>query len=101
MRRASCRAEEMLIRDESLLTKKNGLFLKLTETTASAIFIVREKFLYVNSAAEAITGYSEEELLAMPGWDTIVHPDYRQLLKDRAAARLAGKQVPQRDEICI
>lgn len=101
MRRASCRAEEMLIRDESLLSKKNGLFQKLTETTNSAIFVLREKFLYVNPAAVAITGYSEEELLAMPGWEAIIHADYQQLLKDRASARLAGKSVPQRDEVCI
>ena len=98
---ASCRAEEMLIRDESLLLKKNELFQKLTETTSSAIFVLRDKFLYVNPAAVAITGYSEEELLAMPGWEAIIHPDYQQSLKDRVSARLAGENVPQRDEICI
>ncbi|MDY6788047.1 MAG: ATP-binding protein, partial [candidate division WOR-3 bacterium] len=43
-----------------------------------------------NPAACRITGYSEAELLDM-NIEDVVHPDYKELIKKRAAARLRGE----------
>lgn len=76
------------------------LFQTLARTTSSAIFIYRQKFLYVNKAAERLTGYSSKELLKMNFWD-VVHPDFRQLIKERGLARQRGEKVPHRYEFKI
>jgi diguanylate cyclase (GGDEF)-like protein/PAS domain S-box-containing protein len=62
-------------------------FRTVFETMASAIFICRGKFLsYVNRAAEAITGYTREELISMDFCD-LIHPDFRDLMKNGTASR--------------
>lgn len=55
---------------------------------------------YVNAAFETLTGYTRDELLAMPFWQ-IVHPDFRDLVKDRGLARQHGEDVPSRYELKI
>jgi PAS domain S-box-containing protein len=76
-------------------------FRTVAETAASAIFIYQgEKFKYINSAAAAIAGYSESEFLSMNFWD-IVHPNYRELIKERGIARQRGEAVPNRYEFKI
>ncbi|HMK52893.1 MAG TPA: PAS domain S-box protein, partial [Thermodesulfobacteriota bacterium] len=86
---------------EEALQESEKKFRVLTETAASGIFILQgEKFVYVNPASEAITRYSREELLAMDFWD-IVHPDDRELVKQRAQARHHGEPVPSRYELKI
>ena len=73
------RAEGMLPRKE-VLRESEAKFRKLTETIACAIFICRGKqLLYVNHAAQTITGYTREDLLSMDFWD-IVHSDSRKLV---------------------
>jgi PAS domain S-box-containing protein len=76
------------------------LFQTLAKTASSPIFIYRKKFLYVNKAAEKLTGYSNAELLKMNFWD-VVHPEYRALIKERGFARQRGEPVPQRYEFKI
>ena len=86
---------------EEALQESEKKFRVLTETAASGIFIHQgEKFVYVNPASEAMTGYSREELLTMDFWD-LVHPDFRELVKQRAQARQQGKSVPSRYELKI
>ncbi len=76
-------------------------FRTLTNTTNAAIFIYQgENFIYVNAASEKLSGYSQNELLTMKFWD-IVHSDYKELIKSRAAARLSGKSVPPNYEFKI
>ncbi|HEX5725634.1 MAG TPA: EAL domain-containing protein, partial [Longimicrobiaceae bacterium] len=58
------------------------------------------RFLYVNAAAEALTGYAREELLGMEPW-TVVHPDHRELVRERGLARLRGEEVPTGYEVRI
>jgi len=53
---------------------------------------------YVNPAAEAMMGYSREELLNRSFLE-YVHPDFRQLVLERAQARIRGESVPSRYEI--
>jgi PAS domain S-box-containing protein len=86
---------------EEALQESEKKFRVLTETAASGIFIHQgDKFVYVNPASEAMTGYSREELLTMDFWD-LVHPDFRELVRQRAQARQEGKSVPSRYELKI
>jgi len=59
-----------------------------------------DRYLYANPAAEAMTGYSMDELVMMTPWQ-LTHPDYQQLVRDRIAARLRGESVSDHYEIKI
>ncbi|MFH1664569.1 MAG: HD domain-containing phosphohydrolase [Candidatus Omnitrophota bacterium] len=74
------------------------IFRTFSDITPSAIFISREKFIYVNSAIENVSGYTREELRDMYVWD-VVHPDMREAAKKRFYDRLEGKTIPLRYEI--
>ncbi|MCH7998066.1 MAG: EAL domain-containing protein [Chloroflexi bacterium] len=88
-------------RAEEALRESETKFRTLAETSAAAIFIDQgTRFMFVNSALEVITGYSREELLAMHLLD-VIHPDFRELVKDQGEARLRGEQVSPRYEIKI
>jgi PAS domain S-box-containing protein len=86
---------------EEALRESEAKFRVVAETAASAIFIYQgSKFLYVNPATEAVTGYSSEELLNLSTWE-IVHPEHRAFVKERGLARQRGEHVPQRYEFKI
>lgn len=86
--------------EEAFVGTSDSLFESLAETTAAAIFIFRQKFLYVNSAAQTLTGYSRNELLQMNFWD-LVHPSFREMVRQRGEARLKGESAPERHEFQI
>ncbi|MCB0191128.1 MAG: PAS domain S-box protein [Anaerolineae bacterium] len=76
-------------------------FRTLAETMTAAVFIFQgDKTCYVNRQAELVTGYTQSELLSMNFWD-IIHPDYRQLVKDRGRARQEGDAIVSRYELKI
>ena len=67
----------------------------LVENANEAIFVAQDgRFKFVNPKTVAITGYSEEELLAMPFSD-VIHPDFQQMVVSRHVRRLAGHGVAQ------
>lgn len=71
------------------------------ESTQAATFVYQgQRLLYVNPAAEAISGYSQKELRELSFWE-IIHPDFRQLVRERGLARLQGADVPPRYEVKI
>ena len=83
------------------LRESEARFRSLAESTATAIFVYSgEKFIYVNRATEELSGYSAQELLAMNFWD-VVHPDFREVVRQRGLARQSGEQVPPRYEFKI
>jgi PAS domain S-box-containing protein len=83
------------------LEESEQKFRTLAETMRAGIVIYREnEFLYVNPAVEAITGYSREEMLAM-NFSSIIHPDYLNVVLQRAAERLAGMPAPTQYEFKI
>lgn len=92
----------LLIRSfEKTVLESEQKFRMLTESAAAAIFIYRgAEFLYLNTACEKLSGYPREELLKMNFWD-IVHPDFRQTVKERGLARQQGMNVPDRYEVKI
>jgi PAS domain S-box-containing protein len=84
---------------EEALRQSEAKFRVLTQTVPSVIFIFQDsKIVYANSYAEAHSGYSEQELRSMDFW-AMVHPEHRQLAKERGLARLRGEPVPARYEL--
>ena len=76
------------------LRESEARFRSLAESTATAIFVYSGgKFVYVNRATEELTGYPAAELLAMRFWD-VVHPDFREMIRQRGLARQRGEPVP-------
>jgi len=54
----------------------------LAESTSTAIFVYRaDRFLYVNPACEALTGYSAEELLERVPWE-LTPPEAHDFFRD-------------------
>ncbi|MHB1688975.1 MAG: PAS domain S-box protein, partial [Ignavibacteriaceae bacterium] len=83
------------------LIESEKRFSNLAETTSSAIIIyAKDKFVYANTAAENLTGYTKEELLNLRFWD-IIHPGFKELVRQTGIARQKGEQVPNRYELKI
>jgi len=80
-------------RAEAALRESERRFRVLADSIASAVFIYEgTRCGYVNRAAQTLTGYSENELLALNSWD-LVHPDSRQLVIERSLAHLKNGQT--------
>ncbi len=83
------------------MRESEAKFRTLAETAANAIFIHQGgNFLYANRAGEIIGGYTVAEYLTMDFF-SLVHPDYVNMIKDRARQRLIGGQAPQQYEFKI
>jgi PAS domain S-box-containing protein len=90
-----------LKRTEEALRESEARFRALTESAASAIFIVKgDRFCYLNPAAESVLGYSKHELISMRFWDP-VHPDMRDRVKEWGLNRTLAEELPARYEIKI
>ncbi len=84
---------------EESLRESEEKFRTLAETAAVAILVYQgEQYVYANPTAEKISGYSREELLGMKFWD-IMHPDDREMVRERGMARQQGATVPPRYEV--
>jgi PAS domain S-box-containing protein len=76
-------------------------FFALTETLPAIVFVHQDgKFRYLNPAAERILGYSSKQLLSMNFWD-VIHPEFRELVRERGLSRQQGAAVPSRYEFPI
>jgi PAS domain S-box-containing protein len=63
----------------------------IADSTPIAVMLHQDDcWIYVNRAAETITGYPANELLGKVFWD-IAHPDYKALLRERARRNNRGK----------
>ncbi len=88
-------------KNESALSASEEKFRAVAETAGNAIYIHDgTRLVFVNPAAEGITGYTREELMAGDMW-AIVHPDYREQVMANARARFQGQPCPQRYEYMI
>lgn len=86
---------------EQALRESEEKFRTVAETAATAIFIYQGDTLrYVNRYATAITGYTRDDLLKMKFWE-IIHPEHRELVRQRGLARQRGEDVPPRYEFKI
>ena len=84
---------------EKALRESEEKFRTLAESAPAAILIVAgEKLIYMNPAFESISGFTEEEAMAMRFWE-LVHPDMQGLVKKRGLVRQRGEAVPDRYEL--
>jgi len=81
-------------RAEEALRESEEVFRTLAETVSAGIYIHRDmRYVYVNPAAERLTGYTRDEFLKMDLLD-VIHPDFRQQVMARVAARQRGELLP-------
>jgi two-component system, sensor histidine kinase and response regulator len=86
---------------EETLALSEHRFRTMAETMPTMVAIFQGTgHVYVNPAAVTMMGYSRAELLHLSFLD-YVHPDFRQVVLERAAARLRGEDVTSRYEIKI
>ncbi|MBL1177348.1 MAG: PAS domain S-box protein [Pantanalinema sp. GBBB05] len=86
---------------EEALQQSEARFRVVAETAACAFMVYQGNHLrYVNPAAETITEYSREELLAIDFWN-LAHPEFRSVVRERGLARQRGEAVPNRYEVKI
>jgi len=76
-------------------------FRAVSETASCAICIYDgQKLVYVNRAAQTLSGYTRNELASTDLW-TFIHPDDVDMVKARAEARFRGSPTPDRYEFRI
>jgi len=86
-------------RAEEALRESENKFRVVAETSPASIFLYQgDKYIYVNPMAEALTGYSRDELLAGDSWGW-VHPEFQELVKDRSKRRQQGDRLPGQYEV--
>lgn len=86
---------------EAALKESEEKFRILTESSPSAIMLYQnDKWVYVNTAATDITGYSLDEFRTMDFWD-IVHPDDKEMIRERGLKRQKDETAPSRYEFKI
>ncbi len=83
------------------LRESEARFRTLAETTSASIIIHRgNRFLYVNPTVLRQSGYTTEDYSRMEFWE-LVHPDHREMVRERGRARLSGGNVPGESEFRI
>ena len=76
-------------------------FRAVTEASPCGIFIYQGmKVCYVNDSLVELSGYSREEIEERGFWEAI-HPEFRDLVRERAAALLRGEEVPARYQLKV
>ena len=76
---------------EEDLRESEEKFRTLSETSPLAIMLyANNKWIYVNPAAERLSGYSEAELLKMNFWE-FVAPEYRDMVTETGMKRQRGE----------
>jgi PAS domain S-box-containing protein len=79
---------------EEALRESEEKFRVLAETSPVSVCLFQgDRHIYVNPAMERMFGYSAEELCRMKFWE-LAHDDYRELIRARGLARLAGQGGP-------
>jgi PAS domain S-box-containing protein len=85
-------------RIEAALRESEEKFRVLAETSPAAIFLYQgENLVYINPSVTRLTGFSEQECLAMKFWDW-VDTDYQWEVKSYGLKRQMGASVPEQYE---
>ncbi len=86
---------------DKALRESEEKFRSLAQTTPTAILVYQNNvWVYANLAASHITGYDEGELLGKKFWE-FIHPDHKNLVKERGQKRQIGQNPISRYEFKI
>lgn len=81
-------------RAQRQLAESELLFRTLAESTSTLVILLQnDKSIFVNRAAERVTGFPRESLMGKGLWN-LVHPDWRPILRQRALSRQRGEDLP-------
>jgi len=90
---------------EQSLREQHDLYqalLKAQSDIDEGLFIIeKQRIVHANDALCRMTGYSQEELRAIPCFSALVHPDLREAIMARHLRRVAGEQLENRYEVDI
>jgi PAS domain S-box-containing protein len=84
--------------DEELRASEQRFRTMAEAIPAMVAIFVGTGHAYVNRAGETMLGYTRDELLKLSFLE-YVHPDFRDLVRQRSLARQRGEDVPERYEI--
>jgi PAS domain S-box-containing protein len=89
-------------RNQDAIRESESRFRSLAENAAPALYIYSKRFYYLNPSTAYLFGYSREELMAMDDpWEILVHPEFREMTRQRSQARLRGEYAPSHYEFKI
>ena len=87
-------------RAEAALKESELKYKTLSESSLTGIFIHQnDTYVYVNDIFADMHGYTPEELIGKKKHYELIHPDQREMIKQRSYKRLKGEAVPKRYEI--
>jgi diguanylate cyclase (GGDEF)-like protein/PAS domain S-box-containing protein len=72
-----------------------------SEVGEGVIVIEQGRIIYANEAITTLTGYSTSEVLALPSFMTLVHPDDAPWVAENHRRRLAGEKFENRYETAM
>jgi PAS domain S-box-containing protein len=86
-------------RAEETLRLSEEKYRTLVEESFDGIFIQKgPKIIFANQRLHEMLGYVNSELEGMDHW-LVYHPDYQDLTRERARARMRGEKVPSQYEV--
>jgi PAS domain S-box-containing protein len=84
---------------EEALRQSEERYRTLVEDSFNGIFIQEgSKIIFANQRLYKMLGYDQGELEELDHW-AVYHPDYRELTRERAQARMRGEKVPSQYEV--
>jgi two-component system, cell cycle sensor histidine kinase and response regulator CckA len=84
---------------QKALRESQEKYQNLVEESFDGIFIQRgQNIIFVNKRLNEMLGYKEGELIGQNHW-VVYHPDYQELTRERAQARMRGEEVVRRYEV--
>jgi PAS domain S-box-containing protein len=89
------------VENRKRLLESEQKFRTLAEMSPVAVLLYQDdRWVYANPAAEAVCGFSREELTRQNFWD-LVHPEFRALVRERGRSRQQGLNVESGYEMKI
>jgi len=85
--------------EKGALERSQERYRGLVENSFDGIFVqIGSKIIFSNHRLNEMLGYDQEELMGLDHW-LIYHPDYQDITRRRAQARMSGESVPQQYEV--
>jgi PAS domain S-box-containing protein len=84
---------------EELLKDSEQKYRTLVEESFDGIFVQKgPKIIFSNKVLHDMLGYDEGKLIGLDHW-LVYHPDYQQITRERAQARMRGEMPPSQYEV--